>query len=173
MVKAKLFLELLVRLLTDPSGFDGGSERLDGGFGRQVLHIIFLLPSRAPFADEPDLVAGHALHTVVEHAVLVAIGDANTVRRKETSQSTFSASAPSDPLPFLFGQQLFCGDRGLIRDMIFPRLSLLRDGEDQGDVGGIDVLASRQTHRPIKAALGSLEPHPESASTQPKRTPER
>ena len=43
-VEPKLLLELLVGLFTDPSGLDRGSERLDGGIGRQVRHIVFLLP---------------------------------------------------------------------------------------------------------------------------------
>jgi hypothetical protein len=30
-----------------------------------------LLPGRPPLADEPDLVARHALHTVIEHPVLI------------------------------------------------------------------------------------------------------
>jgi hypothetical protein len=33
MVEAKLFLELLMRLLTDPSGFDRGGERLQARVG--------------------------------------------------------------------------------------------------------------------------------------------
>ena len=41
--------------------------------GRQVRHIVFLLPGRPPLADEPDLVTRHALHTVIEHPVLMAI----------------------------------------------------------------------------------------------------
>src|SRR5665213_2140776 len=45
------------------------------------------------------------------------------------------------------------GDRGLIRDVVFAGLSGLRDGEDQGNVGGINVLASRQTHCPQQTAL--------------------
>src|ERR1700691_1141644 len=60
-VEPKLLLELLVSLFTDPPGLDRGSERLDGGIGRQVRHIVFLLPSRPPLADEPDLVTRHAL----------------------------------------------------------------------------------------------------------------
>jgi len=36
-VDPKLLLELLVGLFTDPPGLDRGSERLDGGIGRQAL----------------------------------------------------------------------------------------------------------------------------------------
>ena len=101
-----------------------------------------LLPCRPPLADEPDFFAWHALHTVIEHPVLMAVRNADTASRKETGQPTFGASPPSDPLPFPFDQQGFSRDRGLIRDMAFARLSCLRDGEHQGDVGGIDVGAA-------------------------------
>jgi hypothetical protein len=37
-----------------------------------------LLSGRPPLADEPDLVAGHALHTIIEHAVLMAIRNPDT-----------------------------------------------------------------------------------------------
>jgi hypothetical protein len=103
-----------------------------------------LLASRPTFADEPDLVARHALHTIIEHAVLVAIRDADTASREETCQPTFCPPPPADPLPFLFHQQRFSRDRRLIGDVVFAWLSSLRDGEDQSNVGGINVLASRQ-----------------------------
>ena len=164
MVEPKLLLELLVGLFTDPPGLDRGGERLDGGIGRQVRDIVFLLPGRPPLADEPDLVARHALHTIIEHPVLMTIGDADTAAREETCQPTLGAPPPADLLPFLSGQQSFSGERRLIRDMVFARLSSLRDGEDQGNVGGIDVLAPRQTHRPQQTALAqSLTERPAGA----------
>ena len=104
MVEAELFLELLVRLLTDPSGFDRGCEHLKAGISRQVRHIVFLFASRPAFADEPDLVAWHALHTIIEHSVLMAIRNADTVGCEETCQPTFGAPPPADPLPFAPGQ---------------------------------------------------------------------
>lgn len=33
MVETELFLELLMRLFADPSGLDGGGERLEAGVG--------------------------------------------------------------------------------------------------------------------------------------------
>ena len=48
----------------------------------------------------------------------------------------------------------FSRDRRLVRDVAFAGLSGLRDREDQGNVGGIDVLAPRQSHRPQQTALG-------------------
>src|SRR5258708_13435658 len=83
----------------------------------------------------------------------MAIRNADTAGREETCQPTFGAPPPADPLPFPSGQQRFGSDRGLIRDVVFAGLSGLRDGEDQGNVGGINVLASRQTHPPQQTAL--------------------
>jgi len=42
-VEAEFLLELLMRLLTDPSGFDRGGERFEARIGWQVRHIILLL----------------------------------------------------------------------------------------------------------------------------------
>ena len=96
----------------------------------------------------------------------MAIRNADTAGREETCQPTFGAPPPADLLPFSTGRQRFSRDRGLIRDMVFAGLSGLRDGEDQGNVGGIDVLASRQTHRPQQTALAqSLTERPTGACT--------
>jgi len=90
-VEAKLLLELLMRLLTDPSGFDRGGEHLEARIAGKFEHIVFLLASRPAFADEPDLVARHALHTIIAHAMLMAIRNADTAGREETCQPTFGA----------------------------------------------------------------------------------
>ena len=92
-IEAEFFLELLMRLLTDPSGFDRGGERFEARVGRQVRHIIFLLARRSAFADKPDLVARHALHAIVAHAMLMAIGDTNAASREETRQIGLSCPA--------------------------------------------------------------------------------
>jgi hypothetical protein len=59
-----------------------------------------LLAGRPAFADEPDFIAWHALHAIVEHAMLMAIGYADTAGRKETGQPTFGASPPTDLFHF-------------------------------------------------------------------------
>src|ERR1700679_190540 len=104
-----------MRLLTDPSGFDRGGEHLEARIGREVRHIVFLLASRPAFADKPDLVARHALHTIIKHAVLMAIRNADTAGCEETCQPTLRAPSPADPLPFASGQQGFSSERKLIR----------------------------------------------------------
>lgn len=90
-VEAEFLLELLMRLLTDPSGFDRGGERFEARVGRQVRHIIFLLARRPALADEPDVVARHALHTFIEHTVLMADRNAHPAGREEACQPAFRA----------------------------------------------------------------------------------
>ena len=46
MTEPKFLLELLARLFTDPPGFYRGAQRPDGGIGRQIQHIVFLLTCR-------------------------------------------------------------------------------------------------------------------------------
>ena len=136
MVETKLLLELLMRLLTDPSGFDRGGEHSEGSH-RLVssTHSIFAC-QRPAFADEPDLVARHALHTIIAHAVLMAIRNADPAGREEACQPTFGAPPPTDPLPRRCGQQHFSSDRGLIGDVIFAGLSGLRDGKIRATSAG-------------------------------------
>ena len=147
-IEAEFLLELLMRLLTDPSGFDRGGELLQACICWQVRHIVFLLARRPAFADEPDLVARHALHTIVAHAVLVAIRNANRSSREETCQPAFGSPPPTDLLPFLAGQRRFSGDRRLIGDAVFAGLPCFCDRERQSDICRVDVLASRQPHCP-------------------------
>ncbi|GLR66630.1 hypothetical protein GCM10010909_13100 [Acidocella aquatica] len=104
MIEAKFLFELLVRLLTDPSGLDRGGQRFDGGIGRQVRHIIFLLACQTPLADEPHLRARHALYTIIEHLMLMAVGHPNTASGKAACQVTFRTLTLGDLFPFFPGQ---------------------------------------------------------------------
>lgn len=82
MVEAKFLLELLMGLLTDPPGLDRSGEHLEGGVGRQVGDGAFLLSGRPSLANEPDLVARHALHAIVVHPVLVlSVNSSSTMAR--------------------------------------------------------------------------------------------
>lgn len=158
------FLELLMRLLTGLSGFDCGGESLEARIGRKVRHIVFLFARRPALTDEPDLVARHALHAIIKYAVLVAVRHADTAGREEACQPPLCAPPPVDLSPFLVGQQRFGRDRNLIRNVLFARPSGLGEGKDQSDVGGIDVLPARQSHRPLETALAkSLTERPAGA----------
>src|SRR5215218_7833389 len=111
-----------MRLLTDPPRLDCGGEHFEPGIGRQVRHLVFLLPGRSPLANEPDLVARHALHAIVEHPVLMAIRNADAASCKVACQPTSGAASPADLLPFLIGQHRIGRDRRPVRDVIPPRV---------------------------------------------------
>src|SRR5271154_6569864 len=83
----------------------------------------------------------------------MAIRNADTAGREETCQPAFRAPPPANLSPFPSSQQRFGSDRELIRDVVLAGPSRLRDKENQSNVGGINVLASRQTHRPQQTAL--------------------
>ena len=88
--------------------------------------------------------------------MLVAISNADTASREETCQPAFGAPPPTDLLPFLSSQQRFSRDWRLCRDIIFAGLSSLRDREDQSNVGGIDILSSRQAYRVVPLLAGAF-----------------
>lgn len=119
MIEAKLLLELLMRLFADPSGLDRGGELFEAHIGRQIRHIVFLLACGPTFADEPDFLSRHALHTIVAHAMLMAVRDANTMRREERCESAFRAPASTDLLPFCVSQSRLSGDGRLFGDVVF------------------------------------------------------
>ncbi len=77
MIEPEFLFELLVCLFADPSGFYRGGQRLDGGIGRQVRDVIFFLAGRASLANEPHLIARHALYTIIKHPMLMAVSHPN------------------------------------------------------------------------------------------------
>ena len=56
-IETEFFLQLLVRLLANPSRLDGGRQGAQLSL-RQSGEIVFLLSRRPVFADEPNLLAG-------------------------------------------------------------------------------------------------------------------
>ena len=80
MIKIKFFLDLLMRLFTEPFGLDGRGKLFEAVIWQQFRQIVFLLPCRPAFVDELNLLARHALHTLVTHAMFVAV-------RKATASS--------------------------------------------------------------------------------------
>ena len=104
MVKPEFLFELLVRLFTDPPGFNRGGQHLDRGIGRQVRDIIFLRAGQTSFADEPHLAARHALYTIIKHPMLMAVGHPNAAGGEAACQPIFRALTPGDLFPFFPGQ---------------------------------------------------------------------
>ena len=71
---------------------------------QQHLHAFLLayncaqrlktLKGKTTFAHEPDLIARHELHSIIEHTVLMAVRHTDMVGREETCQPPFSAPPP-------------------------------------------------------------------------------
>ena len=106
-IEAEFLLELLMRLFADPSGLDCCSKLFKAHIWRQIRHIVFLLPCRPAFANKPNLLSRHTLHTLVMHAMFVAVRNANTSSSEETREPTFRSPPPTDPLPFRLSQCCF------------------------------------------------------------------
>ena len=76
------------------------AERPEARIGRKVGHIVFLLAGQPTLADEPDLVARHALHAIIEHAALMTVRHADATGCEEAGQPTLCAPPPIDPSHF-------------------------------------------------------------------------
>src|SRR5450631_3204654 len=99
MVEPQLFLQLLMRLFTDPPGLDGSCQRLKRNVSGQIRDVILLLSARSSFAQDPHFIARHTLDTLIEHTVLRAVRDADAPCSEEACQRTFRTPAPADLLP--------------------------------------------------------------------------
>lgn len=64
-------------LFADPARLDGPGQLFERRVGGQVGQIVFALTGRTMFANNPDLLAGQMLASLVMNALSRAIGDAN------------------------------------------------------------------------------------------------
>lgn len=74
-VKSDLLFQLLMRLLADPTRFDGCSQLSQVRPGWQVGQIVLLLPRAAMLTDQPGLLAGKMLLALVLDSLWRPIGD--------------------------------------------------------------------------------------------------
>jgi hypothetical protein len=81
-VEPEFFLELLVRLLANPSGLDGGRKLLERSVGGQVGQVVLALAGRALLPHDPHLLAGQVLRSHVVDPLRRSIGYADTQRGK-------------------------------------------------------------------------------------------
>ncbi len=74
-IETEFFLQLLVSLLANPTSLDGSRERAQVSLCRQVGEIVFLLSRHPMFSDEPSLLAGQMLLTLVPDPLRRSVGD--------------------------------------------------------------------------------------------------
>ena len=79
-IETKFFFQLLVSLLANPSRLDGGRERAQVSLRRQVGEIVFLLSRHPVFADQPSLVAGQMLLSLVPDPLRRSVGNSHADR---------------------------------------------------------------------------------------------
>src|SRR6516162_9059603 len=75
MIEPQLLLELLVRLLANPTRLDGGGEPLEADVGRKIGEGVFAFARGAALAHQPGFGAGHMLHAFVMDSLRRSVGD--------------------------------------------------------------------------------------------------
>lgn len=94
----------------------------------------------------------HMLLTLVVDALGRPVGDADAASGKAGAQGIPDAAPPSDLAPSRLGQHRL-GRRGkLVGDLVLPRPAAPSDGEDECDVGEIELLVLGDAHGPGEAA---------------------
>src|SRR5882672_4106773 len=106
-IKTEFFFQLLVSLLANPSRLDGGRQGAQVGLRRQVGQIIFLLSRHSVLADEPSLVPGQMLLTLVPDPLRWSVGDPHADSSKTSLELSFRSGAPTDGAPIGVGQHVF------------------------------------------------------------------
>ena len=106
-IETEFFFQLLVGLLANPSLLDGGRQGAQVGLRRQVGEIVFLLSRHPMFADEPSLIPGQMLLTLVPDPLRWSVGDPHADNSKMSLELSFLSSAPTDVLPCGIGQHVF------------------------------------------------------------------
>ena len=98
-IEAEFLFQLLVSLLANPPRLDGGRQAAQVARRWQVGEIVFLLPRHPVFADEPSLVAGQMLLTLVADPLWRAVGYPHADRSKTSLELSFRAGARPDGAP--------------------------------------------------------------------------
>src|SRR6516162_4934656 len=177
MIEPQLLLELLVRLLANPTRLDGGGEPLEADVGRKIGEGVFAFARGAALAHQPGFGAGHMLHAFVMDSLRRSVGDPHANGGEGSGHRSLGSFSPTDATPFRLRQHLFRRHGELVRDLSLARASTSCDRKDQSDVGGIDLLMFWNADRPGELARvqpcrkAAERPYPASASTIPKRTP--
>src|SRR6266550_9379301 len=74
-IETEFFFQLLVSLLANPSRLDDARQGAQVHLRRQVGEIVFLLSRYSVFADQPSLVAGQMLLTLVPDPLRRSVGN--------------------------------------------------------------------------------------------------
>ena len=172
--EAEVLFELLVRLLAGPARLDGGGQPPQRGQLRQIAEVVLLLAAVAPFADQPDRLAGQARVVRVGRSVR----HTHPPGGEAGAERAFGAVAPGDAPPALLCPAVSAAVRGgrFGTGCLRARPVGVRDGRSSDRRSGRPSGCRRR--RPPRTArvlqpwrkVGLL-PNPASASTQRKCSP--
>src|SRR3990170_5489981 len=153
MIEAEFFLELLMGLLADPARFDGARQVFDRRIGGQVREVIFTLSAGAMFPDQPNFFAGHVLGTHSADTLRRTVRHPDPDGGEACRETSLGAAPPTDLAPLYAFEHCLDRDRFAIRDVTLPRSTAVGHRENQSYIGGIDLLAPRNAHRPGEPAF--------------------
>src|SRR5437763_16585170 len=95
-IETEFFFQLLVSLLANPSRLDDARQGAQVHLRRQVGEIVFLLSRYSVFADQPSLVAGQMLLTLVPDPLRRSVGNPPADCSKTSLELSFRPTAPTD-----------------------------------------------------------------------------
>jgi len=113
-IETEFFFQLLVSLLANPSRLDDSRERAQISRRRQIGEMVFPLSRHSVFADEPSLLTGQMLLTLVPDPLRRSVGNPHASSSKTSLELAFRASAPTDGVPLGVGQHVF----GQVRELL-------------------------------------------------------
>src|SRR5262249_49726194 len=169
-IETEFFFQLLVSLLANPSRLDDARQGAQVYLRRQVGEIVFLLSRYSVFADEPSLVAGQMLLTLVPDPLRRSVGDPHANSSKTSLELSFGAGAPTDGPPSGVGQHVLRRYRQNIRDMPPTWAAPLGHRPDHPHIGRVDLEVARYPDRPVqftcRERLTELRAHPVTSIRQ-------
>src|SRR6516162_7666275 len=155
-IKTEFFFQLLVSLLANPSRLDGGRQGVQVGLHREIGEIVFLLPRRSVFADEPSLVPWRMLVTLVPDALRWSVGYPHADSSEAGLELSFRAGAPTDVLPLGVGQHVFGRLRKKVGNVPLAAAPALGNRPRELDPRRVHLEVPRNTDRPSQ--LASCQP---------------
>ena len=117
---------------------------------RQVGEIVFALARAAPLAHQPGLFPRPVLLALVVDALGQPVGDADAAGGKAGAQGPPGAAPPGELAPSGPGQHRLGGRGKLVGDPVLAGPAAPGDGEDERNIGAIDLLVLGDAHGQVR-----------------------
>src|SRR5262249_39889944 len=146
-IKTEFFFQLLVSLLANPSRLDDARQGAQVHLRRRVGEIVFLLSRYSVFADQPSLVAGQMLLTLVPDPLRRSVGNPHADCSKTSLELSFRPAAPTDGAPSGIGQHVFGCHRQDVRNVPLPGTAASGNGPHHPTTAGLSLGVPRNPAR--------------------------